>query len=113
MVHGFLEFLSFRVSYGVDGFCVKLLFWFGFMLSTILFFVLFFFCYGRMVYGFRDLAGFRSSSTVHGYLEYWWFRGFLNVCLILGQTTILWFYAFDCFSFFIFYFFIFGLGMDT
>ena len=57
-----------------------------------------------MVYGFWDLAGFHSSSTMLRYLEIWWFKCFLSACLILEQTTILvWFNEFNCFIFLFFW----------
>ena len=48
-----------------------------------------FLCYGRKLYGFRDLQGLHRSSTVHGFLEYWWFRGFLRGRLFFGEIDVL------------------------
>ena len=58
-----------------------------------------FLLYGWALYRFCDHGGFHSSSTTLGFLESWWFRGFLRGCLILRETAILvWFYAFICFG---------------
>ena len=47
-------------------------------------------------FGFRDLGGFHTSSSVHGFLKSLLFRGFLKDDKFFGETAILvWFYAFD------------------
>ena len=59
-----------------------------------------FLCYRRELYGFHDVQGFHSSSTVHGFLESWWFRGFLRGRLFFRETEVfVCFYAFDFFGF--------------
>ena len=73
------------------------LLWCGFMLWIVLDILL----YGCSLYEFCVHGGFHSSTTIHGFLESSWFRGFLRGWLILGQGTIFkWFYAFNYFCYF-------------
>ena len=66
-----------------------------------LFIVLAILSYGWALYGFSDLVEFYSSTTVHWFLESWWFRDFLRGWLILGETTIfVTFYASNWFGYF-------------
>ena len=67
-----------------------------------------FLCYRRKLYGFYDLRGLHSSSTVHGFLESWMFVGFsYGVDCFLGKPKF-WF------GFMIsIVLFVFGSGMDS
>ena len=88
MVLGFLKGMTYFVGYSdfCEVSCFRL-FWL-------------FLCYVWALYGFRDLQGLRSSSMMHGFLECWWFRGFLRGLLILGETEVLvLFSAFGCFGY--------------
>ena len=52
--------------------------------------------------GFHDLGVIHSSSTVHWFLEFWWFRGSLIGLEILGRIAILvWFFTFNYFDYFL------------
>ena len=93
MVYRFLKGMTYFV--GNSDFCEVLcfrLFWL-------------FLCYVWAIYVFRDIRGLHSSSTMHGFLECWWFRGFLRGLLISGETEVLVFFFFVVLV-------IYGLGID-
>ena len=73
-VHEFLVVLPFRGILCDDKFWGKPVLFCGFMLLIVLAILL----YGWAVYGFCDLVEFHSSTTVHGFPESWWFRGFFK-----------------------------------
>ena len=79
-VHGFLVSWLFRGFLSGEYFWEKLLFLYGFMLWIVLAILL----YGWVLFGFCDLLAFHSSTTVHEFLESWWFRGFIKVWLNFG-----------------------------
>ena len=64
--------LLFKGFLSDDYFLGKPVLWSGFMLLIVLVILL----YGWALYGCCDLVEFHSSTTVHGLLESWWFRGF-------------------------------------
>ena len=55
-------------------------FWGNYYFGEVLCFRLFliFLCYGWTLYGFSDILVLHSSAIVHGFLDSWWFRGFLQ-----------------------------------
>ena len=57
--------------------------------------------YERALFGFLNLGGFNSSTTVHGFLVSWLFMGFLRDGKFWWEIVILvWFNGLDCFCYF-------------
>ena len=55
-----------------------------------------------MVYELHDLWGIHSSSMVHWFLEFLWFRGFLKDLVISSKIVIfVWFFPFYSFGYFL------------
>ena len=55
--------------------------------------------HGWVLFGFHDLRRFHSSTMVQGFLESWWFTGFLRGRLISEETEVfVCFYAFGCYG---------------